>query len=146
MSVHPRVAELESFSLGRLRSAKSLQVQRHLFNCPPCLGRLVEIERRLPQHQQRQAPVVNLRKPLVVVHDTVDGMVYSRAIRQGRKWLARHRGSQLDGGRECRTVREANEFLQVAFREMFPEHRCTERCRVNAEIIEPCGRWQSQRR
>jgi hypothetical protein len=34
--------------------------------------------------------------------------------------LARHWGEQLQGARECRTMREANEYLTDSFVEMFP--------------------------
>jgi hypothetical protein len=61
-------------------------------------------------------------------------MIYSQATRQGRKWVARHWGPQLDGLRECRTMREANEYLETSFAEMFPEHRCTELCRINPAL------------
>jgi hypothetical protein len=71
------------------------------------------------------------RKPLSFVHDTADGFVYSKIERRGREWIARHWGDQLDGIRVCATVREANEYVVASFNEMFPEHRCTERCRMN---------------
>jgi hypothetical protein len=61
-------------------------------------------------------------------HDTADGFIYSRVERQGHKWIARHWGDQLHGQRECQTMREANEHATMAFAQMFPEHRCTERC------------------
>jgi hypothetical protein len=57
-------------------------------------------------------------------------MVYLRAERQGRNWIARNWGPQLGGMRVCKTMREANEFLEASFFEMFPEHRCTELCRA----------------
>ena len=72
-------------------------------------------------------------KPLFFVHDTSDGMVYSRAQRHGRKWLARHWGDQLDGIGEHSTLEAANRFLIVSFQEMFPEHQCTPRCHANLQ-------------
>ena len=73
--------------------------------------------------------VPTTRKPLAFIHDTADGLIYSKVERRGRKWIARHWGDQLDGIRECGSVREANEYALTSFHEMFPEHRCTERCR-----------------
>jgi hypothetical protein len=68
-----------------------------------------------------------------MVHDTADGFVNLKSEKHGCNWIARNWGDQLQGARECKTMGEANEFLVRAFREMFPEHRCTARCRVNPE-------------
>ncbi len=46
-------------------------------------------------------------------------MIYSQAIRQGRRWVARHWGSQLDGMRVCKTMREESDYLKDSFSEMF---------------------------
>ena len=75
-----------------------------------------------------QLGVPDKRKPLHIVHDTADGFIYSRTEKQGRKWIAHHWGDQLQGARECKTMREANEYLQTSFEQMFAEHRCTARC------------------
>jgi hypothetical protein len=48
--------------------------------------------------------------------------------------MARHWGEQLVGGKECHTMREANEFLLASFTQMFPEHRCTDRCHENLDL------------
>jgi hypothetical protein len=93
---------------------------------------------RLHSVQRLQtATVRRARTPLFNVHDTEDGMIYSRATREGRKWIARHWGPQLDGMRVCRTMREANAYLEESFSEMFPEHRCTERCQLMPNAPDP---------
>jgi hypothetical protein len=94
---------------------------------------LVEIEFALALRDVTQdvSPRIDGGMPLYIVHDTADGMIYSRAERRGRTWFARHWGKQLSGERRCASMVEANEFLGASFREMFPEHRCTSRCRVN---------------
>jgi hypothetical protein len=123
--------------LGRLATADSIRVQRHLLNCATCLRRLVEVEVLLAEVERiagSRRPTPNLRKPLFIVHDTADGFIYSRAERRGRKWYAKHWGEQLDGGRECKSLSEANQFLVESFQQMFPEHRCTDRCQVNPGI------------
>jgi hypothetical protein len=115
---------------GTLRGSR----QRHLFKCGPCLKRLLEIEYKLALEEALLgggSPIPDKRKPLFIVHDTGDGFIYSRAEKTGGKWFARHWGKQLQGGRECKTMREANEFLIQSFAEMFPEHRCTRRCCLN---------------
>ena len=69
-------------------------------------------------------------------HDTADRFIYALTERKCRKWIARHWGKQLQGGRECRTMREANEYLATSFAEMFPEHRLLS----GAGLILPCRR------
>jgi hypothetical protein len=131
MPNHVPNRDIERLALGRLTTAESLRVQRHLFKCGDCLKHLLALEIMLAEKELLDgggAPVPDPRKPLFIVHDTGDGFIYSKAERRGRKWFARHWGQQLDGGRECGTMREANEFLAQSFREMFPEHRCTLRC------------------
>ena len=70
-------------------------------------------------------------KPLFLVHDTADGFVYVRVVRAGPRWREHRWGDQLEGGSEWPTVRQANEQAVKSFREMFPEHRCTDRCCLN---------------
>jgi hypothetical protein len=132
---HPTDDALRALTLGQLTTAESLRAQRHLFNCGNCLKRLIEAEMLLALAEGAVVPesplVYDSRECLFVRHDTADGFIYSRVERSGRKWIARHWGLELQGARECRTMREANEHAMAAFREMFPEHRCTERCCVN---------------
>src|SRR3954465_866570 len=134
MATHVSETDIESLALGRLATADSIRVQRHLFKCGDCLKRLLALEILFAQKELLdgdRSPPPDPRKPLFVVHDTGDGFIYSKTERRGRKWLARHWGEHLNGGRECGTMREANEFLAQSFREMFSEHRCTARCRIN---------------
>jgi hypothetical protein len=132
----PYEQEIEDLSFGRISTVDAIRLQRHLFKCEACLHRLIEIETVLAVAERvvDLTPIVDERKPLFIVHETGDGMIYSRAEKRGRKWWARHWGDGLDGGRECETMREASGFLIASFREMFPEHRCTKRCRVNPTV------------
>jgi hypothetical protein len=91
----------------------------------------LEVANERAEEVNRYVPMPDRRKPLDVVHDTGDGVVYLRAERRGRNWIARNWGPQLGGSRVCKTMREANEYLEASFFEMFPEHRCTERCKLN---------------
>jgi hypothetical protein len=124
--------QMENLALGKLATHDSIQVQRHIFGCSHCLRKLIEIT--YIQELQGLAPkpmcVPTTRKPLSFVPDTADGFIYSKVERRGRKWIGRHWGDQLDGKRVCPTIREANEYVVTSFNEMFPEHRCTERCLV----------------
>ena len=45
------------------------------------------------------------------------------------QWIARFSGPKLEGAREFRTLAAANRYLVRSFAAMFPEHRCTKRCR-----------------
>src|SRR4051794_1356210 len=89
------------------------------------LQRLIETETLLAI-VYRLTP--DLATPLSSRHDTADSFVFSRVERRGNKWLERHWGDQLHGGHECETLQGANEHSLAAFEQMFPEHRCTERC------------------
>jgi hypothetical protein len=124
--------QIRNLALGKLTTHESIQVQRHIFNCPDCLRKLIEITFLQEMNGQGPKPLVvpSTRTPLCFVHDTADGMIYSKVERRGRKWMGRHWGDQLDGMRVCATVREANEYVVTSFSEMFPEHRCTERCQI----------------
>ena len=64
-------------------------------------------------------------------HDTDDGVIVSEVTRVRRgKWFAHHWGPQLDGGRATKTLTEANAYLIESFQQMFPEHRCVDRCQT----------------
>jgi hypothetical protein len=131
MTTHVSENVIKKLALGGLPVADSIRVQRHLFNCRTCLRQLIEIEFAMPHSDlvTFRFPVVNTRKPLFIVHDTADGFVYCQTVKLANgKWMARNWGDELQGARSCKTMREANEHLLSAFNEMFPEHRCTERC------------------
>jgi hypothetical protein len=132
VSRHPTRQELRCFSLGTLSAA--VRLQRHLAKCPQCLHRLLDIEETLPSAETDHCSKPNSRKCVFIVHDTGDGMIYCRAEKRGRKWFAHRWGRQISGGQTCTTLDEANEFLATSFREMFPEHRCTSRCRTNPPV------------
>ena len=133
MKHEPIEQEIESLALGALSTHDSIRIQRHIYHCGACLKRLIEIT--LIQEEEGRGPkplcLPNSRKPLSFVHDTADGLIYSTVERHDRRWLARHWGEELNGAKECKTMREANEFLVASFAAMFPEHRCTERCRID---------------
>lgn len=122
--------QIENLATGKLTTHDSIHVQRHIYECPDCLRRLIEITyvQELEGAGPKPLCAPSTRKPSSFVHDTADGFVYSKVERRGRKWIARHWGDQLDGMRLCATVREANEYVVASFQEMFPEHRCTEQC------------------
>jgi hypothetical protein len=128
---HPTLAKLLTLATGRAPTTNSIALQQHLFNCPSCLAKLLQLEavNEITVQSNPYTPLPDCRKPLFVVHDTADGPVYSRAEKRGRKWVARHWGEELSGMRLCRTIREANKYLEQSFGEMFPEHRCTKCCK-----------------
>jgi hypothetical protein len=130
---HPITSrDIERLANGKLSTYDSLRIQRHIYTCAACLKRLIEItlvQEECGKFPQQLCPA-DSPKPLSFVHDTADGFIHSSVERHGRKWFARHTGEQLEGLRICRTMREANEFVVAAFNQMFPEHRCTARCRA----------------
>jgi hypothetical protein len=141
MLKHTSVVDMTKLAMGQLPTPKSIRVQRHISQCEPCLRQLVErtIGLALLGLGPEILVPVNHRRPLFIVHDTADGFVYARTEHRGRQWIARHWGDQLDGGRECKTMREANEYLTVSFAQMFPEHRCTDRCQLDPPIASSWG-------
>ncbi len=76
--------------------------------------------------------------PVNFTHDTRDGPIRLRASRsdQGR-WIARFWGRQLEGAREFRSLKAANEYLLRSFAAMFPGHRCTSRCGPGTDRLAP---------
>jgi hypothetical protein len=128
---HPGDEALRALTLGKLTTADSLRVQKHAYDCRDCLRRLIEVETLLAIADDESPPyrlMPDMAKPLSMRHDTADGFIFSRVERCGKKWLERHWGDQLQGEHECQTRQEANEHAVAAFEQMFPEHRCTERC------------------
>lgn len=128
--------QLENLALGKLATNESIRVQRHIFGCPDCLRKLIEITYILELQGLGPKPlcVPPSRKPLSFIHHTADGLINSKVEHRGRKWIARHWGDELDGMRVCATMREANEYAVASFNQMFPEHRCTERCRMLSSV------------
>ena len=102
MATHVPEWEIERLALGRLTTAESLRVQRHLFKCGPCLQRLLALEILLAQKELLDgngSPAPDKRKPLFIVHDTGDGFIYSKTERRGRKWFARNWGKLAADGK-----------------------------------------------
>jgi hypothetical protein len=131
---HPTDEVIEALTLGTLTTAASLRVQRHIYRCPDCLKRLITTTLAVAIKDEYNPPHAikpDLSKPVYFRHDTADGFIYSRVQRHGVKWVERHWGEQLDGLSEFETMWEANEQAVAAFAQMFPEHRCTERCCVD---------------
>jgi hypothetical protein len=109
--------------MGRMPTAESTRVQRHLFRCGPWLHRLIEVEVKLDVMdliQPDRSPVPDKRKPLYITHYTGDGFLYSRAERRGHKWIARHWGEQLDDACECSTMREGECVPDLVIRRIVP--------------------------
>ena len=131
---HPSDSVVEALTLGTLRTAHSLEVQRHIYNCPDCLMRLIAAEAILASDDEWDPPMSlkpDISKPVYLMHDTADGFIYSRVQREGQKWVERHWGDTIAGRSQVETMQQANEHALAAFSQMFPEHRCTERCCVD---------------
>src|SRR5471030_2138014 len=119
--VHPSSDELEGYSVGLSSEAGLGQVEEHLLICERCQNDLVF---------KKTAAAPDTRRRLRSVHITEDGPIFG-AMHCGAdgKWEARHWGRQLDGGRMCDSVEDANAYLMESFQQMFPEHVCSEQCR-----------------
>ena len=126
---HPSSEELEAYSLGMSSEADLERAEEHLLICERCQDELALTDQYVQAMKKATASPVSGRR-LRSVHITEDGPIFgSMHSKADGKWLARHWGRQLDGGRTCDSVEEANAYLMESFRQMFPEHVCSERCR-----------------
>jgi hypothetical protein len=108
---HQSKEDLETYSLGLLAPDRTASLEQHLLICMRCRARLRAME------------------PYNFVHYTVDGLFYSRVTRlRAGRFLARHWGQSLEGGKEFRSEQSAKVYLQRTFLELFPEHVCTALC------------------
>jgi hypothetical protein len=126
--LHPPSDELEAYSLGLAADADLEEVEEHLLICERCQNELALTDRSVPEMKKALASPQTGRR-LRSFHITEDGPVFG-AMHRGAdgKWVARHWGRQLDGGRICDSVEGANAYLMESFHQMFPEHVCSGQC------------------
>jgi hypothetical protein len=134
---HPSSDELEAYSLGLSSGADLEQVEEHLLICERCQNELALTDQYIRAMKTAFASLQSGSR-LRSVHITEDGPVFG-AIHCGAdgKWVARHWGRQLDGGRICDSMEEANAYLMESFRQMFPDHQCSEKCREESVRAPP---------
>jgi hypothetical protein len=126
---HPSSEELEAYSLGMSPEADLERAEEPLLICERCQNELALTDQYVQAMKKATASPVSGRR-LRSVHITEDRPIFgSMHSKADGKWLARHWGRQLDGGRTCDSVEEANAYLMESFRQMFTEHVCSERCR-----------------
>jgi hypothetical protein len=127
--VHSSSDELEAYSLGLSSDGNLEKVEEHLLICERCQNELTLTDQYIRAMKGALASPQGGRR-LRSVHITEDGPVFG-AMHDGAegKYVARHWGRQLDGGRTCDSAEEANAYLMESFRQMFPEHVCSEQCR-----------------
>jgi hypothetical protein len=126
---HPSSEELEAYAIGLLLEAELEKVEEHLLICERCQNELALADQYIQAMKKATVSPVAGRR-LRSIHITEDGPVFGARHSGGDgKWLARHWGRQLDGGRICDSVEEANAYLMESFWQMFPEHVCSDRCR-----------------
>jgi len=131
IGTHLSETVVQDVALGTSPRGQSLRAQQHMRKCASCLAWLIAVEAQLGAARDPSLlRVPERRHPLFAVHDTIDGLIYSRAELSDGEWSARHWGRELNGGRRCATLEEANEYLFQSFVQMFPEHRCTPRCSI----------------
>jgi hypothetical protein len=120
---HPKTGKIEDYVLGLLREREAERVKEHLHVCDDCRTSITSLN--YYHSGLREA----LGDAVPEVHATKDGLIHNwvELLPDGR-WIARHRGSALDGGKEFATEPKAWTYLRRSFREMFPEHRCSKKC------------------
>jgi hypothetical protein len=124
---HLREETLEAYALRRLRGSALSSVDEHLGRCPACRRRLQEIEAFISA--LRGAVQDFTRHPLDYTHHTKLGPIRLHAFRQGSRWMALVSGAQIEYGQQFDRIYDANQFVMEAFAQLFPEHRCTGKCR-----------------
>ena len=108
---HLSISLLEEYSLRALAESSLAAVEEHLLVCDRCRRRLERIE------------------PVNDIHYTDDGPVYARATRlRSGEVMARHWGTDLQGGRAFWSISAAKRYLTESFSQMFPEHSCDDLC------------------
>jgi hypothetical protein len=124
-----RVSGGKPNSLGLSSDADLEEVEEHLLICERCQNVLALTDQYI-QAMKRALGSPQAGGRLRSIHITEDGPVFG-AMHSGAdgKWVARHWGRQLDGGRICASVEEANAYLMESFKQMYPEHVCSEQCR-----------------
>ena len=111
MGDHTSLEMLREYSLDNLPVASIAWVVEHLRKCSFCSERMAAIE------------------PFNYIHFTEDGLIHSRATRlTTHRVLARHWGRDLEGGTAFSSASAAKRYLNESFAEMFPEHRCGNKC------------------
>jgi len=123
---------LERFVMGTLSNGPGEQLEKHLLLCQSCRDRLNDTEEFVIATRTAAAETTTISaRSFRFTHDTDDGLIVSEVTRVRRgKWLAHHWGPQLDGGRTMKTLPEAISYLLESFQQMFPIHRCGERCQT----------------
>jgi hypothetical protein len=124
---HPSNDLLERYSLTRLADRDLAYVEEHLLICEWCRQRLSETEAFI---SATRAATRELREaPLDFTHYTGGGPIRLLAeITEAGDWKATISGQQIEATPRFATVAEANEHLMTMFRQLFPEHECSERC------------------
>ena len=109
-------------------SADLEEGEDHLLICEPCQNELALTD-QYGRAMKKAVASPQTRKRLRSIHITEDGPVFG-AMHSGAdgKWVVRHWGRNLAGGRICDSVEGANAYLMESFRQMFPEHVCSGQC------------------
>ena len=125
---HPSSDQLEAYSLGLLSDADLDETEEHLLICECCQDELALADRHIRAAKSGAATSRTIMR-LRSIHITADGPIFGAVhIGTDGKWLARHWDRQLDGGRICSSVDEADAYLMDSFWQMFPEHECSQQC------------------
>lgn len=119
-TVHPSFDELEAYSLGLASDASLDKVEEHLLICEQCRIELT-LSDQYVRAVKKAVPALKNGKRLRSIHTTDDGPIFG-TIHSGAdgKWIARQWGRQLDGGRTCDSMEEANAYLIDSFRQYVP--------------------------
>ncbi len=119
---------LESIALNRLKETNLGPAEEHLLLCPECRSRLETMGEYccvMGATLRRSAPNVVFWQ----LHITKDGPIQIWVEKvPTRGWRSRRIGRNLDGGIETTSQARALVDAFESFRELFPEHECSDGC------------------
>jgi hypothetical protein len=120
---HLRSGALDAYTSGNGSTADLERAEDHLRVCRQC-------QSKLARWLEKRATGQRCSGWLRSLHTTEDGPMFTSLRKAANgNWMARHWGRQLDGALVFDSVLEAEAYLKNSLTQMFPEHRCSERCR-----------------
>jgi anti-sigma factor RsiW len=117
---------LESYVFGQLSPTDGDHIEAHLAVCEECRHYIIHAKGSTSLAARDPRKIAGI----IAAHQTADGTVLLMLRRHSERWVARLRGSSIDGGSFVEDRSAAVAWCHETFQTMFPEHRCTGECHV----------------
>lgn len=122
---HPARQTLQGYALKLLANVEVAAVEEHLLLCESCRQIVTESDEfaLVVRDWGRRGPVAWF------IHDTEEGPIHlEMRLLPDLQWAACFQGEKVEGRALFQSAEEAYRYLERVFSEMYPEHRCTDRC------------------